>query len=44
MTRVDGGAAGETWKERVARTGSSAAAWAASPIAQSRHGHVMTKK
>jgi dihydropyrimidine dehydrogenase (NAD+) subunit PreA len=44
MTRVDGGAAGETWKERVARTGSSAAAWAASPIAQSRHGHVMTKE
>lgn len=44
MTRVDQGAAAETWRERVARTGSSAAAWQASPIAQSRHGAVMTKE
>ena len=43
MTRVDGNAKPETWKERVERTGSSAAAWEASPISRSRHGTVMTK-
>ena len=43
MVRVDGGAAPETWRERVARTGSTLAAWEASPISRSRHGGVMTR-
>ncbi len=43
MVRVDGGAPAETWKERVARTGSTLAAWEASPISRSRHGGVMSR-
>jgi dihydropyrimidine dehydrogenase (NAD+) subunit PreA len=41
MTRVDEDATIETWTQRVERTGSTRAAWEASPIAQSRHGRVM---
>ena len=44
MTRVDENQKSETWRERVERTGSTAAAWEASPIAQSRHGKVMSKE
>jgi len=44
MTRIDEGMTPETWRERVERTGSTLEAWKASPIAQSRHGKIMSKE